>query len=198
MANPDSDLILAGASGGGTTGAELLFVASPGTTLPTNTTTALSVVSASWSGMGYVSTDGITIGQDESWEEVEAFGAASVVRKICKSVKRTLGVEWLEHNLDVLEVVNRLDLGTIAPSATGAFSIQRGVISVQRYSFVVDIVDDVNRIRHVIPNAELTDVKEQKVAAGAPITHSGEITCYPDGSNISIYSYYLIPALASS
>ena len=198
MANPDSDLVLAAAAGGGTTGAELLFVSPVGTTLPTNTTTALSVVSAAWSGMGYVSTDGVTFGQDESWEEIEAFGAASLVRKVNKGVKRTVDVEWLEHNLDVLEVVNRLDLGTIAPSATGAFSIQRGRIGVQRYQFVVDIVDDVNHIRHVIPSGELTDVKEQKVAAGGSITHAGQITCYPDGSNVSIYSYYLIPALASS
>ena len=198
MANPDSDLVVAAAAGGGASGAELLWVAPTGTTLPTDTTTLLPAVSASWSGMGYVSTDGVTLGQDESWEEVEAFGASSIIRKICKSVKRMVDVEWLEHNLDVLEVVNRLDLGTIAPDASGAFSIQRGVIGVQRYAFVIDVVDDVNHIRHVIPNAELTDVKEQKIAAGAPITHSGQITAYPDGSNVSIYSYYLIPALASS
>jgi hypothetical protein len=198
MTNPNSNLVIAAAAGGGTTGAELLWVAPTGTTLPTNTTTALTTVSTSWNGMGYVSTDGVTLGQDESWEEIEAFGAASIVRKVNKGVKHTFNVEWMEHKLDVLEVVNRLDLGTIAPSATGAFTIRRGVVGVQRYSFVIDIVDDTNHIRHVVPNAEVTDVKEQKVTAGAAITHAGEITCYPDASNISIYSYYLIPALASS
>lgn len=193
MANPDSDLILAG---GGN--AELLFVAPTGTTLPTNTTTALTAVSAAWTGMGYIATEGLTLGQDESWEEIEAYGAASVVRKINKGVKRTIDCEWLEHNLNVMEVVNRLDLGTIAPSATGAFTITRGRIPVQRYSFVVDIIDDTNHVRHVIPEAELTDVKEQKISAGGGLTQAGQITAYPDGNNISIYSYYLIPALASS
>lgn len=198
MTNPNSNLVLAGVSAGGTTGLELMWVAPTGTVLPTNTTTLMTVVNSAWEGMGYVSADGITIGVDESWEEIPAYGAGSAVRKVCKSTSRTFGVEWLEHNLNVLEVFNRLDLGTIAPNASGEFSIAHGTTRVQRYSFVVDIVDDVNHIRHVIPSAEVTDIKEQKVANGTAITHSATITAYPDGTGNSVYSYYKIPDLATS
>ena len=198
MTNPNSSLVLAGVAAGGATGLELMWVAPTDTTLPTDTTTLMTVVDSSWEGMGYISSDGITLGVDESWEEIGAYGASSAVRKVCKSTSRTIQVEWLEHNLNVLEVFNRLDLGTISPDATGAFSISHGTTPVQRYEFVVDVVDDVNHIRHVIPSAEVTDIKEQKIANGMAITHSATITAYPDGSGVSIYSYYLIPDLATS
>lgn len=198
MANPDSDLVLAGTAAGGSTGVELLWVSPTGTTGPTDAHTTLTVVAEAWEGMGYCSLEGVTLGIDESWEEIGAYGVSGAVRKICKKSEHTVSVELIETNAAVLEVFHRLDVGTIAPDASGDFSILQGSVPVQRYSFVVDVVDDVNHVRHYYPACEVTDRKEQKIGSSSGISYSLTFTAYPGSDTYSRKSYYRIPALASS
>jgi hypothetical protein len=200
MPNPNSNLVLAGTSAGGSTGLELLSVAPTGTTGPTNATTALTAVNAAWDGMGYVSTDGITISADESSNEIGAYGTGIPVRVVNTKSAETFQVVCLETNLAVLEVYNRKELGTIQPDANGAFSFSRGTVLVQRYSFVLDIVDGENLIRLWYPEAEVKERTERKIGNGEGISYGFTIQAYPsDALNGDfVKDFYRIPELASS
>jgi hypothetical protein len=198
MANPNSDLVLAGTGADGANGLELLWVAPIGTTAPTNAYTPLTVVSPSWEGMGYVSSDGATRGVDESNNEIAAFGTGVPVRTVNPSSKHTLQVVCLETNATVLEVFHRLELGSIVPDASGDFSIEEGDVNVQRYSFVLAVVDGDNVIRTYYPSAEVTDRTERKIGNGEAITYGFTITAYPGSTGYASKTYYRIPELASS
>ena len=199
MPNPNSSLVLAGTGAGGATGLELLWVAPTGTTAPTNAHTALPAVNAAWSGMGYVSSDGVTIGRDESSNDITAYGSGAPVRTVNTSSKSTFQVVCLETNEAVLEVYHRLDIGTIIPDADGDFTLTEGTVPVQRYSFCLDVVDDTNYIRYYYASAEVTEVQEQKIGNGEAIQYGFTITAYPNSTTgIAVSKFYRVPALAGS
>ena len=198
MANPDSDLVLAAVAAGGATGLELLWVAPTGTTGPSDAVTALSTVSTSWEGMGYISSDGLTITPDESSNEIQAFGQGTPIRIVNTKAAETFQVVCLETNETVMDVYNRLELGTTTADASGDFSVSRGAVPVQRYSFIVDIVDGVNHIRFYYPSGEVKERTERKIGNGESIQYGFTIQAYPDSTGKFAYEYYRVPALASS
>lgn len=198
MTAPNSSLVLAALSAGGSTGLELLWVAPTGTTAPTNATTALTVVSPSWSGMGYVASDGLTVSPDEASNEIGAFGIGTPVRIVNTKAAETFKVVCLETNEAVLEVYNRKALGTVLANASGDLSLSRGTVPVQRYSFCIDVVDGSNRIRIYYPAAEVKERTERKFGNGESIQYGFTVQAYPDSTGKFAYEYYRVPALATS
>jgi hypothetical protein len=192
----NSALVLAGIAAGGTTGYELLYVAPTGTAAPVDATTDLN---ASFESCGYISSDGVTLGVDESSEDIQAYGTGVPVRTINTSSKQTLSVVCLETNPTVLEVYSRKALGTIAPDAEGDFTITEGAVPTQRYSFVVEVKDGTNYMRFYYPSAEVTDRQELTVANGQSIQYGFTITAYPAAlTGIAVSKFYRIPDLAGS
>lgn len=198
MANPDSDLVLAGTSAGGATGLELLWAAPTGTTAPTDAHTLLTTVSASWEGMGYVSSDGVTVSADESSNEIMAYGSGTPVRIVNTKSAETFQVTFLETNLAVLDVYNRRALGTTTADASGDWSLSRGTVPVQRYSFCLDIVDGTNYLRLYYPTAEVKERGERKIGNGESIQYSITVQAYPDGAGEFVYEFGRTPALTTS
>lgn len=198
MTAPDSDLVLAGVAAGGATGYELMWVAPTGTTAPTNANTALTVVSASWDGLGYISSDGVTISADESSNEIMAFGSGTPVRIVNTKSAETFSVTFLETNLAVLDVYNRRALGTTTANASGDFSVSRGTVPVQRYSFCIDVVDGTNLLRWYYPLAEVKERGERKIGNGESLQYTITVQAYPDAAGKFAYEYGRVPALATS
>jgi hypothetical protein len=200
MPSPNSNLVRAGTAAGGASGLELLWVAPTGTTGPTNATTNMTVVNVAWDGMGYVSTDGITISADESSNEITAYGTSVPVRVVNTKSAETFQVVCLETNQPVLEVYNRLELGTIAPDANGAFSMDRSTVPTQRYSFVIDVVDGDNLTRLWYPEAEVKEKTERKIGNGEAITYGFTVQAYPSTAinNAFVREFHRHPELASS
>jgi len=189
------DLILAGVAAGGTTALELLWVAPTTATAPTDATTALP---AGWESAGYITTDGVTLGVDESSEDVGAYAASGPVRTLNTDSKQTLGVTFLETNPTTIEIYNRLEPGTIVPDAQGDFDLSIGTIGVQTYSVVVDVVDGVNALRYYYPSCEVSDRGEIQVAKGSPIQYEVTFTAYPGADGKALYEYFHIPELAAA
>lgn len=198
MPNPNSGLVLAGTAAGGATGLELLWVAPTGTTAPTNAYQALTVVSASWEGLGYVSSDGVSVSADESSNEIMAYGSGTPVRIVNTKSAESFQVTFLETNLAVLDVYNRRALGSTLVNATGDYTLSRGTVPVQRYSFCLDIVDGTNHLRLYYPSAEVKERGERKIGNGESIQYQVTVQAYPDSAGKFVYEFGRVPALASS
>jgi hypothetical protein len=195
MGTANADLILAGVAAGGTSGLELMWVAPLGTTLPTDADSALD---AAFESIGYVTADGATLGSSRSTNDVEVYGSITPARKLVSKSSKTWEITGAETSPTVLEIYNQVELGTIVPDAEGKFSIAPSSLTVARYAFVLVVVDGENVIRFAAGNAEVTDVKERKIANGSPITYGMTITPYPDAAGVPVHEHYLVPALAGS
>ena len=191
----NAELSIAGVAAGGTSGLELMWVGALGTPAPTDAITALN---AGFESCGYVTADGATLASSRSTNEVEVYGSITPIRKLVSKASKSWEITFAETNPTVLEIYNQVELGTIVPDADGDFTIAASSLTVTRYAFVMVIVDGENIIRLSAPNAEVTDVKERKVANGQPIQYGCTITPYLDANGIPVYEYYRIPALAGS
>lgn len=190
----NSALVLAGISAGGTTGLEMLWMAATGSTAPTEPVHPLA---AAWESCGYIDSEGITLGVDESSEDITAYGTGVPVRTVNVSSKHTIQVVCLETNTTVLDVYHRKALGTTSPDAAGGFSITDGSVPTQRYAAVIDIVDGTNYIRLYYPSVEVTDRQEWTVANGQGIKYGFTLTAYPSSTTgIAVTKFFRIPELA--
>ncbi len=190
----NSDLVLAGISAGGTTGLELLWMGATGATAPTEPVHPLG---AGWYSLGYVDGEGITLGVDESSEDVNAFGTTVPVRVINTGSKHTVQVTCLETNQYVMDVYHRYAIGTTSPDAAGGFTVTDGAARVQRYAACIDVLDGTNYMRFYYPSVEVTDRAEISIGNGQPIKYTFTLTAYPSATTgIAVTKYYRIPELA--
>jgi len=190
----NSALVLAGIGAGGTTGLELLWMAPTGSTAPTE---PVHPFAAALQSLGYISSDGITLGVDESSEDITAYGTGVPVRTVNTSSKQTVQVVCLETSPQVLEIYHRKALDTISPDAAGGFSVTDGSVPTQRYAACIDITDGANYMRFYYPSVEVTDRQEFTVANGQAITYGFTLTAYPSTTTgIAVTKFYRIPELA--
>lgn len=199
MAAPDSTLIIAPTAAGGATSTELAWVAPTSVTAPTDAHTPLTYVSASWEGMGYVKgDDGVTIAADEAAQEFKAFAMSTPVRVVNTKSSDKLTIVFMETNLAVLDVYNRLALGTTTTNASGDWSVSRGTVPTQRYAFCIDAVDGSNYMRYFYPSVEVVERGERKIADGTQIEYRVVLQAYPDSTGEFVYEYGRTPSLATS
>jgi hypothetical protein len=197
-ASPSIKNILAGIAGSGGT-PSLAWFAATGSTLPTDTTTALD---AAFKTAGYCAESGLTISTAISSTDINAFGVKGPVRTMITSEKKTGKIGFLESNPITLAVYHRLPVtGAGSPTVTattGALALTDGPSRSQRYAAIFTATDGVNVIRKVCPQLEVTDIDDEQIAQAAPIQYGVTFTAYPDSSGVSIYTYMLVPNLATA
>jgi hypothetical protein len=189
----NSDLILAGIAGGGT-GSALSWFAPTGTTAPTTATAALA---AGFLDAGWCTEDGVTRKVSEDSTDVAAFGSTVPVRVLVTKAKFEFSVGFLEANAVSLCVYNRLPLGGLTISSTGATDFTEGTHRVQKYAAVFDVVDGLNHIRCYCPSVEVTDREDFSIKAGAVIQYGVTLTAYPNSAGVAAHWYYVLNALAA-
>ena len=198
VASPTSLNILAGIAGNGGT-PSLAWFAPVGSTLPTDATTALDVA---FQTAGYCAESGLTISTATSTQDINAFGVSVPVRTLITSEKKTGKIAFLETNVITQAVYHRLPLsGTGSPTltaATGALAVTDGPARSQRYAAVFTASDGSNIIRKVCPLIEITDLDDEQIAQSAAIQYGVSFTAYPDNTGVSIYSYSIVPNLATA
>ena len=187
MAQTTSNVTAAKPESGGA-----LYVAAATTSLPTSTSASLS----SFTGLGYISEDGLTNEITRDSEEIKAWGGDTVLQPqtgFTDTFSCTL-IEML--NVDVLKEV--FGASNVSGSLAGGVTVNVCSDELPERAWVVDMVmrNGVAK-RVVIPKGKITEVGEitysDSEAAGYEIT----ITAFPDSTKHTHYEYVKEPASES-
>lgn len=166
-----------------------LYVAATGTSLPTSTSASITA----FTGLGYISEDGLTNELTRDSEEIKAWGGDTVLQPqtgFTDTFSCTL-IETL--NVDVLKEV--FGASNVSGTLAGGIDVKVNSDELSERSWVVDMVmrNGVAK-RVVIPKGKITEIGEvtysDSEAAGYEIT----ITAFPDSSNNTHYEYIKEPA----
>jgi hypothetical protein len=144
--------------------------------------TASDATLTGFTELGYVSSDGITVSHDRSTAQIRAWQNSDLVREVATEATTTYAMMLLESNEDVIETYFGASIvdGKIEvnPSATGG-----------RKSWVIDVVDGSDVIRHYIPTGEVTAVEAQTFANGEAIGYGITITAYVSDDRVADVFY---------
>lgn len=199
VASPTALNILAGIAGSGGT-PSLAWFAPIGTTLPADATTALA---AAYLTAGYCAESGLTLSTATNSQDINAFGVNVPVRTLITSERKTGKLTMVETNGVTQAVYRRLPLpgNSGAPTivtTTGAISFTEGPARTQSYVAVFTSTDGVNIIRKVLPNIMITDKDDEVIAQNAGITYGVTFTAFPDSAGVAVYTYMIVPNLATA
>ena len=151
-----------------------VYVGPLGTTLPTDTSTALN---AAFKGMGYVSEDGVTQENERDTEDIVAWQNAAVVRSRVTSAKEQFTFTLIETKKDVIDfaygttVTQSVPHGTytITPGSTGGIK-----------AFVLEIIDGTQIKRIGIAQGELIERGETVYGIEDAIGYECTVVAYTD------------------
>lgn len=155
-----------------------VYVAPTSATAPTGSDSTLT----GFTELGYVSADGITVTHDRSTSQIRAWQNSDLVREVTTEATTTYALMLLESNEDVIETYFGATITggkvQVNPSATGG-----------RKSWVIDVVDGADVIRHYIPTGEVTSVEAQTFANGEAIGYGITITAYVANDRVADVFY---------
>lgn len=155
-----------------------VYVAPTSATAPTGSDSTLT----GFTELGYVSADGITVTHDRSTSQIRAWQNSDLVREVTTEATTTYALTLLESNEDVIETYFGATITggkiQVNPSATGG-----------RKSWVIDVVDGTEVIRHYIPTGEVTAVEAQTFANGEAIGYGITITAYVANDRVADVFY---------
>ena len=162
-----------------------IFNAVLGTTLPTDTVTALD---KAFANLGFISEDGITNSKSPSCEDVKAWGG-DVVLSSQTEKKDTWKFKLIEaNNINVLKAIygtNNVS-GTIAEG----LSVMANSNEVEASCWVIDtILKSGTKKRIVIPNGKITSVGDVVYKDNEPIGYEITINAVPDTNGNTHYEY---------
>lgn len=144
-------------------------------TAPTSASAAIT----GFTGLGYVSEDGVTETRERSSENIKAWQNADTVRTVVTDAGLSYSFTLIETKKETVElyygstVTQTVTEGTltVVPANTGG-----------RRSFVIDVVDGTELLRIYIPSGEVTEVGDVVYASGEPIGYEVTITAYPSAA----------------
>lgn len=178
--------ILVGTPDQRTTGA--ISSAPVGTTLPTDTTTALD---NAFVASGYVTEDGLTLAPDYSTSDLKDW-SGTTVRKILESFDGTISFSLMQFDYESCcqafgaEHVTRV---TATAQHGAGFKVEIGNHIPKPRSWVFSMKDGDNRVRVVVPKGQVTDLEDIDFTSSDAIALGVTISCYDDGTGNSIYIY---------
>jgi hypothetical protein len=162
-----------------------IFTAPIGTTLPTDTTTALD---AAFKCLGYVSEDGVVNANSPETENVKAWGGDTVLTTTSER-NDTFQFTLLEVlNIEVLKLIYGAD------NVTGTLEtgIAIKVNNAEQDDFVM-VIDMIMRggvaKRFVIPNGSVSEVGDITYADGEAVGYETTVTAMPDETGQTHYEY---------
>ena len=164
-----------------------IWVAPTGTTLPTDTTTALD---AAFKCLGYVSEDGLTNSNSPETEAIKAWGGDTVLQ-VLTSKEDTFAFTLIEAmNEDVLKLVYGASnvSGTLATGIT----INANASSPDANAFVIEMVYNNSHVKRVvIPNAFVSEIGDITYTDGEAVGYETTIACTPDSAGNTHYEYII-------
>lgn len=162
-----------------------IWVAPTGTTLPTDTTTALNEAFAC---LGYVSEDGVTNSNSPETEAIKAWGGDTVLQ-VLTSKEDTWTFTLIEAmNIDVLKTVYGDDnvTGTLSTGLT----VKANSTPAEAHSYVIEMVYNNNHVKRVVlPAAYVSEVGDITYVDGEAVGYETTLACTPDAQGNTHYEY---------
>jgi hypothetical protein len=150
-------------------------------------TTSVSVLDATYLGLGYVSEDGVTENWDDSVDNIVAWQNATTVRAATTESTGSIAFMLIQTNGGVLETFHRGS--TMAEPTPGNFKLEVKPITADPRAWVLDVVDGTKHVRIFIGNGEVTERGEIMYQNGEPVGYPLTITAYPDSSGNLMVKY---------
>lgn len=165
-----------------------IFSAPIGTTLPTS---AIDTLNTAFTDSGYVSEDGLSFSPDLSTSDINEWNGA-LVRRVKESFDGSLSWSHLETNENALK--NTFGDSNVTVTAANTTHGKQLAVAINgdlpaAKSWVFKLKDGLNRILIVVPNGQVTDVKDVSFTASDAIMWGVTLSCYPDSSGNSLYIY---------
>jgi hypothetical protein len=162
-----------------------IYAAPVGTTLPTDTTTALN---EAFKPLGYCSEDGLVNSTDLQSENIKAWGGDTVL-SVQTSRDDTFKFTLLEIlNLDVCKFVYGNDNVTGALDTGVTITVNNK--EVDERALVIDLILRNNTAKRiVIPDGKLSDLGDINYVDNDAVGYETTMTCMPDASGNTHYEY---------
>lgn len=162
-----------------------MYVATAGTALPTDATTALA---EAFKSLGYISEDGLTNSNSPESDDIKAWGGDVVLTPITGRPD-TYSVKLIESlNIDVLKMVYGDDnvTGTLETGIT----VKANATDLEEHPIVVDMILRNGVLKRIcIPSAKVSEIGEivykDSDASGYELT----LSCQPDADGNTHYEY---------
>ena len=162
-----------------------VFRAPIGTTLPTDATTALA---SAFEGLGYVSDDGVTNGNDMTIENINAWGGDNVLNVLTEKRDTWQMVLIEAMNTEVLKTAYG-DTNVSGTLATG-IAVTVNNKPQEAHAYVIDMIYNNNAVKRVVlPHATVTELAEIVYADGEAVGYDVTLSCTPDASGNTHYEY---------
>lgn len=163
------------------------------TTLPNDATTALS----GFTGLGYISEDGLVNSNSPETEQVKAWGGDIVLTPLTQkqdTFKFTL-IEVL--NTDVLKFV--YGDANVSGSLAAGISVTANAKDLGGHVMVFDMIMRGGVLqRIVLPNAEISEIGDVEYTDSGAVGYEVTVNALPDSSGNTHYTYIKKPASATT
>lgn len=163
-----------------------IFRADLGTTLPTDTTTAIS--STDFASLGYLGEDGITNSNTPTSEDVKAWGGDTVLTTQTEKPD-TFQMVFIEAlNVDVLKAVYGDD--NVSGTLSTGIVVKANASEQEEKVWVFDMVLKNNVAKRIcIPKGKITEVGDVVYNDGEAVGYEVTISALPDESGNTHYEY---------
>lgn len=182
----NKDAVLVGAPDQLTTGA--IACAAVGSTLPTDATTALG---NAFTPAGYVSKDGLSFSPSLSTNDIEDWDC-NIIRKLVDKFEGPIQLTMYQTDEQTLKLVFG-DSNVVKTAASSSHGVQLktsiGARLPDRKAWVFNMKDGSNRIRIVLPDAQVTNWGQVNFKKNDAIGWQVTLTPYPDASGNNVYIY---------
>ena len=168
-----------------------IFIAPVGTTLPTDSTTALA---AGFVELGYASDAGVVNSESRETETIKAWGGDTVLKPFTGK-EDTFQFTLIEAlNVNALKLV--YGDSNVTGDLTNGISIKSAAEDLDYHSFVIEMVLNGAVKRIVIPSAKVTEVGDITYADGEAIGYDTTLSAVPAAAGVTHYEY--IKAVSNS
>ena len=160
-----------------------IFAGPTTATIPTDATTTLT----GFTGLGYVSEDGLTNTVETDTESIQAWGGDTVLT-VRTSRTETFAWTFIETNADVLAEVYGPD--NVTGDLASGLTVIHNSKELPRRAYVFEILMTGDRVKRiVVPNGQITEVGDVVYTDGEAIGYEVTLSTFPDENGNTVYEY---------